>query len=214
MEKKFKNCGKTRFSFLDFLILHSELVWFFILWALWSSRNLKSAPPYFCVPKFNPFHLNSAAPNILSSRAQYFLWALRHFFVLWSSFYLKSVPPHVLLSGPHFISGALRQSFCAPVRWKGAPIWNFALLICCNSCLVATVFPILIENNRLRIDFQNMCDVCEEHLFSEKMKLWDDRRTKQKVKKQKHEGKFKKNCAATNEEDKTHKQRKTCNYKI
>ena len=58
------------------------------------------------------------------------------------------------------------------------------------------------------------CDVCEEHLFSEKMEVWDDNRTKWKIKKQKHEEKFKNNCATTNKEDKTHEQRKTYDYKM
>ena len=115
-----------------------------------------------------------ASPNILRSRAHYFLWTVRHVFVLRSSFYLKNVPPNVLRSGAHFISGALRQTFCAPGRWKGVSI-------CWIGCLVVIVSPLLIEKKRLRIAFQNMCDVCEKHVFSEKMEMCNDSRTKWKI---------------------------------
>ena len=48
-------------------------------------------------------HPNSGSPNILHFGAHYFLWALRHDFVIWNTFYLKGVPLHVLRSRAHFI---------------------------------------------------------------------------------------------------------------
>ena len=203
LEKNSKKCGNIRFALRDFLILRSEPMWNFILWALWSSRNPKSAPPYFCALKFISsqcsakwFALRStllfmSGPPcfralILSQECSTTCFAVR-------SSHLRSALSNFLRSGAHFISGALLQSFCFPDRWCSAPIWNFALRIYCNGCLIAIVFPLLIQKNPLRIDIHNMCDTCEEHLFSEKMEIWGDSRTKWKVKKQKHECKFNKN---------------------
>ena len=159
-------------------------MWNFILWVLWRSRNPKIVPPYFCAPKFissqclaKYFALRSTllfmsvppcscAPElILSQECSATCCAVR------SSLHLRSALSNFLRSDDHFISGALRQSFCFPGRWCNASIWNCALRIYYNGCLISIVFPLLIQKNPLRIGFQNICDPCVKHLFSEKMEF-------------------------------------------
>ena len=173
LEKNFKKCGNTRFALRDFLILLSEPMWNFILWALWSSRNPKNDASYFCAPKFISFQCPAkyfalrstllfmsvlpcfCAPElILSQECSANMFCGPEFtssqkrsiklFALWSSLHLRSASSKFLLSGQMMQCSDLK--FCAPIY--------------CNGCFISIVFPLMIQKNRLRIDFQNICNVC------------------------------------------------------
>ena len=152
LEKNFKKGGNIRFALRDFLILRSEPMWNFILWALWSSRNPKCAPPCFCAPKFIssqcPVKYFALRSTLLFMSAPSYFCALilsqecsTTCFAVCSSLHLRNALSNFLRSGAHFISGTLRQSFCFPGRWCNAPIWNFAL----RSIATVVSFPLFFH---------------------------------------------------------------------